>query len=119
MATPTDRLNNIIEQWVLLVTQMNLNIAGMEAAMPERGQSRRRMESALANMTATKEEMETSLVLLLELASDMAEPGQNRCHELPCLQPHVMDCLGLVVQVLSKRCRQQPSQWCNVFCCLS
>ena len=120
MPTPTtDRINSIIEQWVMLITDMNLNITAMEAAMPERGQVRRRMQSAVAKMVGTKEEMETSLGSLLELASDMAEPGQNRCHELPCLQPHVMHCLSLVVQVLSRRCRKQPSQWCKVFCCLS
>ena len=92
----------------------------MQFALPARGQSRHQMESVLDSMKGTKEEMETCLGLLLELSSDMAEPGQNRCHELPCLQPHVVPCLGLVTQVLSKRCRHQPasSQWCNVFCCL-
>jgi len=35
------------------------------------------MESVVGNVTGTKEEMETCLGLLLDLASDMAEPGQN------------------------------------------
>lgn len=69
MPTPTtDRINSIIEQWVMLITDMNLNITAMGAAMPELGQVRRRMQSAVAKMVGTKEEMETSLGSLLELA---------------------------------------------------
>ncbi len=80
-----------------LIIQMNVHITGMTSAMPAKGQVRRQMEPVLDGMQTNKDKMETCLGLLLELASEMAGPGQNCCHKLQCLQSHVVHCFGLIM----------------------
>ena len=84
-----------------LVAQMSCNILAMQST---KDQVPGPLETVLADMEAKKDDMETCLGLLLELASGMAEAGQNCCHKLQCLHPHVLPCLGLVMQVMSICC---------------
>ena len=42
------------------------------------------METVLADMETNEDDMETCLGVLLELASEMADPGQTCCHKLQC-----------------------------------
>ncbi|DBA92255.1 TPA: hypothetical protein ACH3X2_003689 [Trebouxia sp. C0005] len=70
----TNRLSSIIEQMMPLVAQMSCNILAMQST---KDQVPGPLETVLADMEAKKDDMETCLGLLLELASGMAEAAST------------------------------------------